>query len=1122
MRPYFRYNNQVVKKNRTFLRLKISVLFSAIILLFTGALCALNPDIAVTQYVIDNWTVDDGLPQNTVTVITQTHDGYLWVGTGNGLARFDGSDFTIFNTSNTEELIGHDIRILFEDSSRTLWIASMKGLCRIRDGRFEDFPGPVEFNNEPINAILEDKKNNLWFRTDIGVSRYKNNKFETLRGQEKLSGRKITSLYEDSQSSMWIGSDAGLFCFKNGKIEQVDKPEGIKKKIIERIFEDKNGRLWIYAGKNLVCFGNSTQKHFKGLGGFNLNGFVQDRWGDLWFATDAGLKRFGNDRLEPVGRKSGLARSDIRKLVKDRDGNLWIGTRQGLYRYRQGQFALLSKENGLIDDDVHCLFEDRQGNLWIGTKRGLTRLKNPRIITYSTEEGLDCDSLRAIFQDSRGSMWVSGDCHGLTRFKDGEFKIFSKQTGYHGLRFGGAFCEDSSGHLWSGIDLNRFREGNFERFKTIDDRTTGAVLVILEDHPGRFWVGTKYGLLLFKPSEPMEDRFTEFTTKDGLTSNYISEIVKTRDGTLWLGTLKGLTLLKDGKFYPVQDGSGLAHEQVNDIYQDEEGPIWIGTYGGLYRYSANRYFHYTGRNGMVDDAILGILEDGKGNLWMSSNVGIFYIKKKELHNLASGKTGSLHPVSFDRNDGMKNEECNCGTQPSCWKSRDGRLWFPTMKGVVVVDPGNLKLHRQPPPVYIEKVLLDGKFVKMDETINVPPGTRRIEFFYTAVDFTKLGQVRFRYRLDGHETQWIEQDSARERIAHYMNVPGGDYCFRVTASSSDGFWDMNNHASITMSIVPTFSETWWYKTLILLLFASLSYLIFNFFKKYFYLFAFWKRTNYIGQYVIIEPIGYGAMATVYKARHILKKKKIVAVKVLKREFISRPLSKKRFKQEGVIIDKMEHPHIIKIFERGEQEDNFYIVMEFLPGHTLAEKIKNEKQLTVADFLDIMGQLVSVLTVLHGRHIIHRDLKPSNIMLVEKDGRHNFVKLLDFGLARSHYDTRITESGSLLGTLPYISPEQITHSVFSPAGDIYATGIIAYEMITGILPFADCSELEILQKKLDKQPVEPIVLRPNTPLFINKLIMDMMARDPEVRPTAQMISAKLKVQPAVNAGTTLRSQ
>ena len=1112
----------MVKKKRIFLLFKIGVLFSVIILLFTGKLCALNPDIAVTQYVMDTWTVGEGLPQNTVAVITQTHDGYLWLATGNGLARFDGSDFNIFNTSNTEELIGHDIRILFEDSSRTLWIATMKGLCRFSNGRFEDFSGREEFKHEPINAILEDRQNNLWFRTDMGVFRFKNNRFETFREQDELAGRKITTLCEDGQSSMWIGSDAGLFCFKNGKIEHVDKPEVIRKKLIECIFEDRRGRLWISTGNGLVCSEGSTYKHFKGIGGFKLNCIVEDKRGDLWFATDLGLKRLENDRLEPMGRKNGLAGSAIKKLVKDRDGNLWIGTLRGLCRYRQGQFALLTKENGLADDDVHSIFEDRQGNLWIGTKRGLTRLKNPRIITYSTEEGLGCDSLRAIFQDSRGSMWFSGDCHGLTRFKDGEFKIYSKQTGYLGLSFGGGFCEDSGGNLWSGIDLNRFRKGKFERFKTIDDRTSGSVLVILEDHPGCFWVGTKCGLLQFKPSAPMGDRFTEFTTKDGLTSNYISEIVKTRDGALWLGTLKGLTLFKDEKFYPVQDGSGLAHEQVNDIYQDKEGTIWVGTYGGLYRYSANRYFHYTGRDGLVDDAILGILEDGKGNLWMSSNVGIFYIKKKELHDFAAGKTGSLQPVSFDRNDGMKNEECNCGTQPSCWKSRDGRLWFPTMKGVVVVDPGNLELHSQPPPVYIKEVLFDGKSVKMGETINVPPGIKRIDFFYTAVDFANPGKVRFRYRLEGHDHRWIEQDSARERIAHYMNVPGGNYRFLVTASSSDGFWDMKNPASIRMKITPAFSETWWYKVLLLLLFASLSYLIFNFFKKYFYLFAFWKRTNYIGQYVIIEPIGYGAMATVYKARHMLKKKKIVAVKVLKREYVSHPLSKKRFKQEGVIIDKLEHPHIIKIFERGEQEDNFYIVMEFLSGRTLTEKIKNEKQLTVANFLDILGQLMDVLAVLHGRHIIHRDLKPSNIMLVEKDGRHNFVKLLDFGLARSHYDTRITESGSLLGTLPYISPEQITHSIFSPAGDIYATGIIAYEMITGILPFADCSELEILQKKLDKQPVEPIVLRPGIPSFINKLIMDMIAKCPEVRPTAQMISEKFKTLRAENPGVTLRSQ
>jgi serine/threonine-protein kinase len=341
----------------------------------------------------------------------------------------------------------------------------------------------------------------------------------------------------------------------------------------------------------------------------------------------------------------------------------------------------------------------------------------------------------------------------------------------------------------------------------------------------------------------------------------------------------------------------------------------------------------------------------------------------------------------------------------------------------------------------------------------------------------------------------------------MNVPGGTYIFRVIACNNDGFWNTKG-ASIGVKIIPPLHRTWWFRTLSLLVFAVVFYLLVSFIRKYFYLFAFWKKKSYIGQYVIDKLIGCGAMAEVFKAHHLLNKKKIAAVKILKGEYASRELSKKRFKQEGAIIDRLEHPNIVKIFARGQQEDNLYIVMEYLEGQTLADRIKEEKIIKIPDFLEIMSQLAGVLSILHDKNIMHRDLKPANIMLINREGTRNFVKLLDFGLARSSYHTRLTESGSLLGTILYIPPEQITHSVFSPAGDIYALGIIAYEMLTGMIPFTGVTDLEIIQMKLKEEPVEPGIVQIDIPPALNNLIKQMIARDFKARPTAETLVWELK--------------
>jgi tetratricopeptide (TPR) repeat protein len=280
-----------------------------------------------------------------------------------------------------------------------------------------------------------------------------------------------------------------------------------------------------------------------------------------------------------------------------------------------------------------------------------------------------------------------------------------------------------------------------------------------------------------------------------------------------------------------------------------------------------------------------------------------------------------------------------------------------------------------------------------------------------------------------------------------------------------------------------------------------------FKKYLYLLAFWKMHKYIWQYRIIERMGSGGMGTVYRAHAVSDKTHLVAVKVLREELVEDEESRRRFKQEGVIIDKLEHPNVVKIYERGEHKGKLYIAMEYLRGRTLAQKIKEEKNIPLPECQNIMIQVSEALAFIHGKNVVHRDLKPANIMLVQREEDPNFVKLLDFGVALMEFQTRLTRSGVLVGTISYIAPEQITDNLYSAAGDVYALGIIFYEMLTGEPVFQGKTVTSMVEKIIDDLPEEPVKLRPDIPEKLNSLIMHMLAKKHARRPTAADILTAL---------------
>ncbi|MBV9613714.1 MAG: response regulator, partial [Acidobacteriaceae bacterium] len=509
--------------------------------------------------------------------------------------------------------------------------------------------------------------------------------------------------------------------------------------------------------------------------------------GTLWIGTNGGgLSRYRDGEFHSYTTRDGLSTNAIVSLREDSRGSLWIGTfGGGLVRLTGATFSTYTSKQGLPSNDVWSIFEDRGGNLWIGTGGGgLARLFDANLFTtFSTEDGLSNGVTLPIFEDHEGTIWIGTDGGGLNRLRNGKF---TKLTTKNGLADNLVFTisEDHNDALWIGTrkGLSRLQAGKITTFTRENGLPSDIVTVTHVDRQGTLWVGTRMGLSKWK-----DGKFTVYTTKDGLSSNSVRAIYEDRQHRLWIGTAGGgLNLFKNGHFEVFDSRQGLSSDVVSSLYQDREGALWIGTNGGgLNRLKDGKFTVYTTKDGLLDDGISRILEDDAGNLWMSSNKGVFRANLRALNDFADNKITRVPTVSYGTSDGMKTRECNGGFQPAGWKTRDGKLWFPTMKGVAVVDPRKVETVGPPLHVVLEQALIDRRLANVSANVTVRPGRGQLEFRYSAPYFRAAHRVVFRYKLDGFDRDWIE--AADRRTAYYTNIPPGHYRFQVIASNDGGTW-----------------------------------------------------------------------------------------------------------------------------------------------------------------------------------------------------------------------------------------------------------------------------------------------------------------------------------------------
>ena len=750
---------------------------------------ALDPKKAITQYLHEAWTAENGLPQNTVQAIIQTRDGYLWLGTQDGLVRFDGTHFTPFSNGNGDGIKQPHILCLYEDREGSVWIGTLGGgLNRFKDGKLTSYTTKDGLSSDTVGSIYEDAKGTLWIGTREGLNQFKDGKFSVYTTKDGLSNNIVRAIYQDQEGSLWIGTrGGGLNRFKDGKFTSYTTKDGLSDDYVWTIYEDQEGSLWI------------------GTEG-------------------SGLNRFKDGKFTSYTTKDGLLSNQIRALWEDKKGNLWIGTLGGgLSRFRDGKLASYTAKDGLSDDSVMSIYEDKEGSLWLGTNAsGLSRLKDGRFSAYTIKEGLSNNMVWTIYGGRDGSIWA-GTQGGLNHLKDERVTAYTTQNGlsYDAIM---AIYEDKEGNLWVGTNgggLNRFRDGKFTVYTTKDGLSNNNVRSIYEDKEGNLWVGTNGGgLNRFK-----DGKFSVYTTKDGLSNNFVRSIYQDREGNLWIGTNGGgLNRFKGGKLSAYTTREGLSNDFVWTIYEDQEGSLWIGTEGGgLNRLKNGKITSFTTKDGLFNNIVFAILEDDHANLWMSCNKGIFRVSKQELNDFADGKLHSISSVVYETADGLRSNECNTGSPAGC-RTRDGKLWFPTIKGVAVIDPNNIQINTLVPPVTIEQVIIDGKAVGPTEKIEMPPGRGELEFHFTALSFLAPEKVRFKYKLEGFDKDWTEAKT--ERKSHYTNIPPGRYRFRVMACNNDGIW---NEAGATFDfyLKPHFYQTTWFYALCALAVALAGFGIYRF-------------------------------------------------------------------------------------------------------------------------------------------------------------------------------------------------------------------------------------------------------------------------------------------------------
>jgi signal transduction histidine kinase/ligand-binding sensor domain-containing protein/CheY-like chemotaxis protein len=727
------------------------------------------------------------LPQNSIFAVTQTPDGYIWLASDTGLARFDGVKFDIFSQENVPALKGNLFHGLLVDRDGTLWISSWEGgLMRYKNGTFEKvFTRSNGLSSDNVRHVLLAADGSMWVGTINGVNRLVHMSGSRIAVTSiplpaAAPSHKINAVAEGPDGTIWLGSDNGLLAIAKEGGKYVAKQAGLGKHQVTTLTVDRQGLLWVGTnGSGLFRMPGEKKEeprlHFtpgNGLASDLISVLYTAADGSVWVGTrSGGLNRIQYPAIYSFDVSKGLSHNYITSIFKDREGNLWVGTNgKGVNLFSESRITVYSKKNGLSHDQVFGVYRDNRDNIWVGTfGSGVDCIKDGKIVKhYSEEDGLPSNLVLTISQDQTGSLWFGTYGGGVARLKNGRFETFSTRRGLVSNIVYGLFT-DSKGQLWAGTNkggLHRFENGRFSLFTRIKEK----VRAFMEDRSGSLWVGTD---------------------------------------------ITGVVRITGNTFEIFDESRGLSSNDVLAILEDKSGAVWVSTFGGgvnRYNRTGGGFQSVTRKDGLPHDVVFWMLEDNNGYLWMTTMEGIFRVGRKELEDFFKGLVPSVNCTLFDESSGMKVRECNGGTQPSGVEDAEGNLWFITADGAAVFDPARMIDVSISPAVAIKHASIDGRDYLPKQEWHAPPGKGNLEFYYAGFHFAAPDRLEFQYRLDGYDEDWVE--AGKRRAAYYTNISPGSYRFRVRARLEGGAWGETG-ASLPLLLQPHFWQTWWFYLLLVL-------------------------------------------------------------------------------------------------------------------------------------------------------------------------------------------------------------------------------------------------------------------------------------------------------------------
>jgi ligand-binding sensor domain-containing protein/signal transduction histidine kinase len=738
-----------------------------------------------TEYQAEQWTTEQGLPQNTILAIAQTPDGYMWLATWNGLVRFDGVRFTVFNRVNTPQLPSARIVDLQLGLRGELWIASEEDdLTRLTRGRFEVANGKWGLPTGGLYLQDTDPDGNLWVgsRKSGPHHRFAEGGFVPGVVRKKVSEQEMEGL-KATQGCFWLPNDGHWERYGQPNFREDLELRGIHG--VRVACPCKKGGIWLLGSSNLYHYPDWQVNKITGRDLLpDITDMVEDLRGNLWVTTVAGLfvippgKSAERVPLGPSGSTQFL-----RKLFIDFEGNIWIGSDVGgLFRVKSRVFRTITQLDGLSGDVIKSLTEDSKGTVWIAHEKGVDWIHPDRSIPNSSgavvSALLSADSLWSLSLNQTSEAW---------------FGVYNGTVWHWTEKRGKIPCE-------------------------IADGTAPSVMRVLSaDTHGGTWIGARNGLW-----HAAGDQLQSVPLPPNLPSSDVRVIIESPPGRLCLGIHGSGVLRRDGETWSrFGKTEGLADEAVLSLYQDADRILWIGTLaGGLSRIEDGHVVNLGPLAVSLPNLVSCIAEDDLGFLWLGSVNGIHRVSRQELNELARGQRSDAFVHHYGKGDGLGTTECAYGMQPTVCKGRDGQLWFATIHGVSVVDPEELASNSRHPPVAIEEIIVDDKPAppawlapnlggpnSHHQEITLPPGNHRLEIRYTALSFTAPEKIRFRHRLQNLDHGW--NNVGLRRAAYMQGLRPGYYRFDVMACNNDGIWNPVP-ASLGVIMLPFFWQTMWFR------------------------------------------------------------------------------------------------------------------------------------------------------------------------------------------------------------------------------------------------------------------------------------------------------------------------